>query len=573
MFPTKPFLKKLSLTAAAPIAACLMLAFAASAQTTGSRMVPLRPPATPLIVRSPYVSTWSGADALNGRAPIFWAGRPKSITGIARVDGHAFVFLGDPRFGGGPAAPPMTQTSLYVTPTQSVYRLTGGGVTVTVDFLSPVEPSDLRRLSVPFGYVFATARSADGRPHAVSLYFDMSGEWAHGDENAPITWERRPIPSAVQAVTAFAVTPAAPKVLGETNEYPMWGTAVFATADRPGLTTQAGQDTVVRAAAIGSGVLDNSVDQDQPRAINSRPPVFAFNFDLGQVGKADVRPVVLALGDSRDPAVSYQRKPILPLWRSYWPAWPQMMAAFYDDAAVVVAIRVRIRSPDVVRGEGLRPVARLDVVEEWGELHPYQARVGVEEGGEGGIHDIHGGNVAVGADLLHEHPGVVRRTDHLGRAERLAQGEGAKGGIFCAPGPGRVVIDALVQGVGAGAGDGGVVVEGGHHLRPGRPVGAPERRDGPFLVGDGRVARVAQGHDDGPDVGIADLPQVEVEGKHRVTAVDGARLVLVHGVVQNAVADGSGADDRVLPGLRRQARPVSGGKDRRPPHGVLVGFA
>jgi len=340
MFPTNPFLKKSLFTAAAPAAACLTLALAASAQTTpspGGQMVPLRPPAAPLIVRSPYVSAWQNVDALDGQAPTFWAGRPKSITGIARVDGHAFVFLGDPRLGSAPAAPPMTQTSLYVTPTQSVYRLTGGGVTVTVDFLSPVEPSDLRRLSVPFGYVFATARSADGRQHAVSLYFDMSGEWAHGDENAPITWERRPVPSAVQAVTAFAVTPAAPKVLGETNEYPMWGTAVFATADRPGLTTQAGQDSVIRAAAISSGVLDNTVDQDQPRAINSRNPVFAFNFDLGQVGNADVRPVVLALGDSRDPAVSYQKRPVPPLWRSYWPAWPQMMAAFYDDAAVARA--------------------------------------------------------------------------------------------------------------------------------------------------------------------------------------------------------------------------------------------
>ena len=332
-------LNKLFLAAAAPVGACLALA--AQAQTpppapappAGGQMIPLRPPATPLIVRSPYVSTWQSADSLAGTPPAFWAGRPKPITGIARVDGQPYVFLGDPHDADGkPLAPPMTQTSLSVTPTQSLYKMQGGGVTVTLDFLSPVEPSDLQRLSVPFGYVFATARSADGKPHMVSLYFDITGAWAHGDDNASIRWERRPIPGIGQPLTAFAVTPAAPKVLGETHDYPMWGTAVLATADQPGLTTQAGEDTVVRAAALSAGALDGSVDADQPRAINSRPPVFAFDFALGQVGKAETRPLVLALGDVRDPAVSYQGRPLPPLWKSYWPDWPQMMASFYADA-------------------------------------------------------------------------------------------------------------------------------------------------------------------------------------------------------------------------------------------------
>ena len=324
-------------TAAASVGACLALVLAAPAQTppTGGQMAPIRPPATPLIVRSPYVSTWQPADALPGTWPALWAGRPKAITGIARVDGHPYVFLGDPRdphSGDQPVAPPMTQAALSVTPTQSRYLLEGGGVALSLNFLSPVEPGDLRRLSVPLGYVFASARSMDGRPHTVSLYFDITGQWAHGDDAAPITWERRSVPGGAQPLTAFAVTPAAPKVLGEAHEYPMWGTAVWATADRPGLTTRVGEDSVVRAAALADGRLDNSVDADQPRAINVRPPVFAFNFALGQVGKAETKPLVLALGDVRDPAVSYLGTPVPPLWKSYWADWPPMLSAFLDDA-------------------------------------------------------------------------------------------------------------------------------------------------------------------------------------------------------------------------------------------------
>ncbi len=325
---------------AALLTACLPAVLPVQAQEakpSGGAMSPIRPPAVPLIVRAPYVSVWQPADSLAGSWPTHWNGSVKAMTGIARVDGQPFVFLGDPRNGNDPLAPPMTQVALQVTPTQSLYRLRGGGVELSLDFLSPVEPDDLRRLSLPLGYIFASARSADGQPHTVSLYFDISGEWAHGDIKAPITWNRLKIGGAARSLSAFAVTPAEPKVLGETNEYPMWGTAVWATAAQNGLTTRAGADVDVRTAAISDGRLDDSVDANQPRAINDHWPVFAFNFNLGRVGALSGKPITLVLGDVRDPAVSYLQKPVPPLWKSYWPTWPQMLVFAYDDASAARA--------------------------------------------------------------------------------------------------------------------------------------------------------------------------------------------------------------------------------------------
>jgi len=304
----------------------------AQAPLSGGVMTPIRPPAVPLIVRSPYVSTWQPADALAGTWPSFWAGGVKAMTGIARVDNQSFVFMGNPLNGGAPVASPMTQVALNVTPTQSQYRMRGGGVEVSLNFLSPVEATDLRRLSMPFGYIFAAARSIDGKPHTVSLYFDITGEWAHGDNKALITWQRSKISSGAQSLTTFSVTPASPKVLGEVNEYPMWGTVVWATAAQSGLTTQAGPDVDVRAAAIGDNHLDNSVDANQPRAINDHWPVFAFDFNLGRVGNRSGKPLVMVLGDARDPAVSYLQHPVPPLWKSYWPTWQQMLTFAYSDA-------------------------------------------------------------------------------------------------------------------------------------------------------------------------------------------------------------------------------------------------
>ena len=155
--------------------------YAAAAQAQG----PLRPPATPLIVRDPYLSTWQGGDSLSGIWPSFWTGSMRAVTGIARVDGKSYVFLGAPYL---PGVPLMGQIAQSVTATQSRYTMSGGGISVSLDFLSPVEPNDIARQSVPLSDIFATAKSADGHPHKVSLYFDISGEWVDGDPNTKITW-------------------------------------------------------------------------------------------------------------------------------------------------------------------------------------------------------------------------------------------------------------------------------------------------------------------------------------------------------------------------------------------------
>jgi hypothetical protein len=58
------------------------LAAQAFAQQTGSTFFPARPPAVPLAVRSPYLSTWleAGSDGGNGgylagEWPTFWTGQ------------------------------------------------------------------------------------------------------------------------------------------------------------------------------------------------------------------------------------------------------------------------------------------------------------------------------------------------------------------------------------------------------------------------------------------------------------------------------------------------------------------
>jgi hypothetical protein len=78
---------------------------------------PLRPPATPLAVRSMYLSAWLPAGTLPGTWPAFWNGRITAITGLVLVDGAVYTWCGPPS-GDFTLA---TQAAVVVTSTQSTY--------------------------------------------------------------------------------------------------------------------------------------------------------------------------------------------------------------------------------------------------------------------------------------------------------------------------------------------------------------------------------------------------------------------------------------------------------------------
>ena len=326
------------------LASSVMTAAAFLGQSAGAQtFTPIKPPSVPLITREPYMNTWlrTPTDIAPGVWPEFWNGTVKAITGIATIDNQPYLFMGAP---GVPSIPnAMTQTSLKTTPTQSIFTFNAAGVTLTVDFLSPVEATDLRRLSMPLSDIITTAQSSDGTPHSVTVYFDISGEWASGDSNALISWAPESInlnadgTSKKGALSTWTVTPTSPIVLNQVNDYPTWGTVLWSTQTVSGLTTQSGADGAVRSQFVAHGVLTNANDTNQPRAINNAYPVFAFSRSLGTVGTTATSPFTILLGHVRDPAINFLGNPVRSLWTQYFPAYESMLAFAYNDSVAAVA--------------------------------------------------------------------------------------------------------------------------------------------------------------------------------------------------------------------------------------------
>ncbi|KIJ70073.1 hypothetical protein HYDPIDRAFT_23218 [Hydnomerulius pinastri MD-312] len=254
---------------------------------------PFNPSSVPLAVRTPYLSAWlaqGSGTPLNGAWPSFWTGTALGWTGYIRVDDVTYTFLGAPTVNG---SKPATQKSLEFTSTQSTFVMSAGAVDLTVNILSPVEPTDLLKQSIPFSYMALSAVSTDGKAHAVNLYTDISAEWASGDLSQKVNWTS----TTKGDYLSYQVMP-------ENQQHTIEGAAYYATKNYLNATYQTGQDSVVRAQFISNGVLSNTQDTNF-RAVNDSWPVFAFAHDLGKVGITEKEPVVFAIGHVRDPVVQY----------------------------------------------------------------------------------------------------------------------------------------------------------------------------------------------------------------------------------------------------------------------------
>jgi hypothetical protein len=267
-----------------------------------------RAPAVPLFVQTPYLNTWLCGDRLADEAPKLWNGQVKGMAGMLKIDGKGYRFLGLPTS----PLPALLQDSVRVLPTRTIFEFSQDDVHLRLEFLSPMDPRDLRLLSLPVGLLRAEV-SAE-KPHSVQLYFDVTGEWAVGSSDRRITWDG-----------LFRIRPSQPRLFRETYNYPDWGELHWVAVD--GATSQYGVLDDVRQSFLKGG--NPKRDTRYPRAANDEWPVFAHAWDLGTVTKPVVRRLVL--GHARREVVDFYGNACPAYWTRYYATGSAMMAAVASD--------------------------------------------------------------------------------------------------------------------------------------------------------------------------------------------------------------------------------------------------
>jgi Domain of unknown function (DUF4965)/Domain of unknown function (DUF5127)/Domain of unknown function (DUF1793)/Domain of unknown function (DUF4964) len=267
-----------------------------------------RPPAVPLVANSPYFSVWSMADRLTDDLTRHWTGTPQSLAGLVRIDGKPYRIMGDEP----EEIPAMEQRKVQVLPTRTIYEFEGGGVALTLTFMTPALPTDLDVMARPVTYVTWTVQAKDGNGHTVALYFDASGQLAVDTAAQQVVASRLHF----GGITALRVGSQQQPILEKAGDFIRidWG-YLYVTAP-PGQGTE--QVITERRAARKGFVETGSIPADDGETPSPAGdwdgPALSYRFDLGKVGSTPVsRYLVLAYDEAY--SVQYLDRWLRPYWR------------------------------------------------------------------------------------------------------------------------------------------------------------------------------------------------------------------------------------------------------------------
>jgi hypothetical protein len=267
-----------------------------------------RPPAVPLIAHNPYFSVWSMNNHLTDGPTRHWTGAEQPLTGLARIDGKAYRWMG----GWPEEAPAMQQTRLEVTPTHTRYSFEQSGVTLDVTFFTPALPDDLDVLSRPVTYVSWAVHASDNKSHEVRLFLDVDPRIAVNSGDQQVVWGR----SRAKGLTVLNVGSRDQQPLNRTGDNLRidWGYFHLAVPDSEHAETSESSDADNATGSFAkSGTVPNDDAMEMPRSPDTGAAHLSVAFDLGQVSSAVVSRHVL-VSYTQGYAIEYLGRRL----REYW---------------------------------------------------------------------------------------------------------------------------------------------------------------------------------------------------------------------------------------------------------------
>jgi hypothetical protein len=270
----------------------------------------LRPPAVPLVTCDPYLSIWSPSDRLTDSDTTHWSGARQALTSLLRVDGHTYRLMGT-----HPSAiPALPQLGLDVTPTRTIYDFEGGGLHVTLTFMTPMLPTNLEVFSRPVTYLTWSLRSMDGKKHKASLYYDNTAELVVNTTDQLVIWSHEQIDN----LGVMRMGTQAQPVLAKSGDNLRidWGYLYLATVQGPDVQDLITDGDSARQEFVRTGSLPSQYDTRMPRPAADHMPVMAVAFQFTKVGPTPTeRHVMLAYDDLYSIELLHRR--LRPYWRRH----------------------------------------------------------------------------------------------------------------------------------------------------------------------------------------------------------------------------------------------------------------
>jgi hypothetical protein len=265
-----------------------------------------RVPATPLITHDPYFSIWSTTDALTDSDTTHWTGTPQPITGIARIDGKPYRFMGQHPND----VPGMTQTSRSITPTHTRYQFSEQGVEVDFTFFTPALTRDMDLLSRPVSYLTWSVRATDGAAHSVTILLDVDPVIAVNDRSEKVVSFR----DQTALLNVLSVGSKDQDILNRSGDNLRidWGYFHLAIPKDEASTSAVAADTI--GTFVKSGKLPSSDSIGMATFAQRSSPHLAATFDFGSV---NAQPVIrhLLVSYTEDYAIQYLHRNLRPYWQ------------------------------------------------------------------------------------------------------------------------------------------------------------------------------------------------------------------------------------------------------------------
>ena len=330
-----------------------LLVLAASSLLTALPASAQRPPATPLITHDPYFSVWSATDNLTDSDTTHWTGSPQPITGIIRIDGKPFRFMGH----NPDSIPAMQQTAHSVTPTHTNYEFRENGITLHFVFFTPAILSDLDVLSRPVTYLTWTAESTDATPHQVSVLLDVDPVIAVNDRSQQINSFR----NQTSSLNVLSTGSQDQKILNRSGDDLRIDWGYFHLAAPKDTNYKVFLASQPAATFASTGTLPTIDTMDMPERAGHSASALSTIVDFGSVSAQPVtRHVLVSYTDNY--AIQYLQRNLRSYWQRDNMPVPQMLDLAEEQYPTLEA-----------RGTALDKELTADLIKVGGEHYAYIA--------------------------------------------------------------------------------------------------------------------------------------------------------------------------------------------------------